>query len=709
MTKARIALLITVLVAIGLIAYFDLTSYLSLESLKAQQDNASRFVDNNTLTAVLLFSCLYILITALSIPGAAALTLLAGALFGIVYGTVMVSFASTIGATLAMLLARYLLRGAVEHRFAKHLDTINRGIEKDGAYYLFGLRLVPLFPFFIINLAMGLTRIPAGKFFLVSQVGMLPGTFVYVNAGTQLAQINSFSGILSPTLIGSFVLLAVFPVLARQVLRAVSNRRKLKAFSKPGSFDTNLIIIGAGAAGLVTAYIAAASKARVTLIEKHKMGGDCLNTGCVPSKALIRSSRLAHDLKQAGDFGLSAGSTTNVDFSAVMQRVQSVITEIEPHDSIERYTGLGVDCLQGNAKITSPWTVDVDGQSISAPNIVIASGGEPAVPPITGLSDIDYLTSENLWQLQSLPKHLLILGGGVIGCELAQAFRRLGSRVSIVEMAPRLLALEDPDVSNALEDSLRSDGVEILTGYKGNEFTGNTLRCEAGDGSSKELSFDKVLIATGRKARTADLGLEDLGIETNPDGTISTNEYLQTSIPTIYACGDVAGPFQLTHVAAHQAWYCAVNALFGNLRRFKADYSVIPRGVFTDPEIARVGINEQEARQQNLAYEVVNYGIDDLDRAIADGNATGFVKVLTEPGNDRILGVTIVGAHAADLLAEYTLAMRHGLGLKKILGTVHSYPTYSEANKFAAGLWQQSHLPEKLLHIAERFNAWRRN
>lgn len=716
MSTSRVLVVVILAALLGAFFYFDAGSALSLDNLKAQQAELQAGVDDNLLLALTIYFVCYVVMAALSIPGATVVTLAGGALFGVVTGTVVVSFASTIGATLACGLSRYLFRDAVESKFSLAAAKINEGVKKDGAYYLFGLRLVPLFPFFVINLVMGLTRLPLPKFFWVSQLGMLPGTIVYVNAGTQIGRLDSLSGILSPALIGSFVLLALFPLIARTILRALNNRRALSRFTKPKSFDTNLIVIGAGAAGLVTSYVAAAAKARVTLIEKDRMGGDCLNTGCVPSKALIRSASAMQQFRRAAEYGLNVPNLPQVNFDAVMGRVHSVISAIEPHDSVERYTGLGVDCMSGIAKITSPWSVEIDGQKLTAPNIVIATGGEPFVPPIPGLDQIEHQTSDTLWSLQVLPPRLLVLGGGFIGCELAQAFQRLGSQVTMVERMPRLLSNEDPDVSAAIEERFKAEGIEILTGFSATGFNGKTLTSESAAGGSnsdnretREIPFDEVLVAVGRKARTANLGLEELGIEVNDNGTVATDEYLQTSIPTIYACGDVAGPFQLTHFAAHQAWYCAVNALFGRFKRFKADYSVIPRGVYTAPEIARVGLNETEARVAGIKVEVTTYGTDDLDRAIADNEAHGFVKVLTPPGSDKILGVTIVGAHAAEMLAEYTLAMRHGLGLKKILGTVHPYPTYSEANKFAAGQWQQKHLPGKLLNIARWYNDRRRS
>jgi dihydrolipoamide dehydrogenase len=535
---------------------------------------------------------------------------------------------------------------------------------------------------------------------------------VYVNAGTQIGQLNSLAGILSPQLIASFVLLGLFPLLARKILTSF-NARKLRSnagpFSKPAAYDTNMVVIGAGSAGLVTAYIAAAAGAKVTLIEKDKMGGDCLNTGCVPSKALIRSSRIKSYIDRSREFGIAA-NRAETDFPAVMQRVRDVITAIEPHDSVERYTALGVDCVQGEARIVSPWSVEVNGQTITTRSIVIATGGSPAVPPIPGLDALDFLTSDNLWALQELPQQLLVLGGGAIGCELAQAFRRLGSKVTIVEMLPRLLANEDEVVSSALEQAFREDGITVLTNTRVTAFertsNGNEVAIENAGGKQR-LILDKVLVATGRRGNSANLGLETLGIVSNPSGTLPVNDYLQTIYPNIYACGDVAGPYQLTHAAAHQAWYCAMNALFARFWKFRVDYKVLPRAVFCDPEVASVGINEQQAIAKNIAHEITTYGIDDLDRAIADGEAQGFVRVLTPPGSDTILGVTIVGSHAGDIISEYVLAMRNGLGLSKILGTVHIYPTLAEANKYAAGNWRKAHLSERLLRISRWVNKIR--
>ncbi|MGI9292218.1 MAG: FAD-dependent oxidoreductase [Gammaproteobacteria bacterium] len=706
MQTKRLLIIFFLCILGGLVFALDLHQLISLENFRQRQADISGWVAANSTLAMAGYFALYVAITAVNIPGAAVMTLIAGALFGVFTGTLIVSFASSIGATLAFFLSRYLLRDAVESRFTDTLKKINAGIDKDGAFYLFTLRLIPAFPFFAINLVMGLTRLKAGTFYWVSQVGMLPATVLYVNAGTQISQLESASGILSLEIIGSFVLLGTFPLLARKMLESFKSSRQRRSFSKPAKFDTNMVVIGAGSAGLVTAYIAAASGAKVTLVEKEKMGGDCLNTGCVPSKALIRSSRIKSYIDRSREFGLDSQGV-QTDFPAVMQRVRDVISTIEPHDSVERYTSLGVDCLKGTATITSPWTVEVNGKEIKTRSIVIASGGQPAVPPIPGIENIDYLTSDTLWELEELPDNLLVLGGGAIGCELAQAFKRLGSAVTQVEMLPRLLANEDEAVSTAVEASFKEDGINVLTNTKATAFELDNgqpvLLCESSKATHR-IRFDKVLVATGRRGNSSGIGLETLGINANPNGTIPVNDYLQTIYPNVYVCGDVAGPYQLTHAAAHQAWYCAVNALFGRFWKFRVDYSVLPRAVFCDPEVASVGLNEQSAKDNGIPYELTSYGIDDLDRAIADGEATGFVRVLTPPGKDRILGVTIVGPHAGDIISEYILAMRNGLGLSKILGTVHIYPTLAEANKFAAGNWRKANLSSRLLQFARYLN-----
>jgi len=689
---------------------FDLGQYFSLGYLKSRQAEIDAYYGSNPLQTVAVFFLIYVAVTGLSLPGATIMTLAAGAIFGLLWGTIMVSFASSIGATLAFLVSRFLLRDSVQAKFGDKLKAINAGIDKDGAFYLFTLRLVPAFPFFVINLAMGLTSLKTRTFYWVSQLGMFAGTLVYVNAGTQIARIESAAGILSPALIASFTLLGLFPLIAKKIVAMVKARKVYARFKRPRRFDRNVIVIGAGSAGLVSSYIAAAVKAKVTLIEKHRMGGDCLNTGCVPSKALIRSAKFLSHVKRASEFGMR-DAKADFEFADVMERVQRVIREIEPHDSAKRYSGLGVECIQGEAKILSPWEVRVNGNVLTTRAIVIAAGARPFVPPIAGIEQVGYLTSDTVWNLRELPARLVVLGGGPIGCELTQAFARFGSKVTQVEMLPRIMIREDPEISAMVLARFRAEGVDVKLEHKARQFLVENgekiLICEH-QGQEIRIAFDAVLVAVGRIANTAGYGLEELGIPVTKQRTVETNEFLQTIYPNIYACGDVAGPYQFTHTASHQAWYAAVNALFGGVKKFRADYSVIPWATFTEPEVARVGLNETEAREKNIPCEVTTYGIDDLDRAIADSEAHGLVKVLTVPGKDKILGVTIVGEHAGDLIAEYIMAMRHGIGLNKVLGTIHIYPTMSEANKYVAGNWKRAHAPQGLLKWVQRYHAWMR-
>lgn len=706
-------LLIAVVAILIIAAFFvlDLGQYVTFESMGRSRDWLLARYEASPGVVIAGYFIAYVVMAALSIPGATVMTLLGGAVFGLGGGTLIVSFASTLGATLAFLLGRYLFRDAVQRRFGRVLEPINRGVEREGGLYLFALRLVPVFPFFAVNLVMALTRMRVFTYAWVSQVGMLPATLVYVNAGQQIGTLTSLQGILSPTFLGAFVLLGLLPIVSRRVLGMVRARKVYAGWDRPARFDRNLVVIGAGAAGLVSAYIAAAVKAKVTLVERHQMGGDCLNTGCVPSKALLRAARHVHDIRRAPDYGIDAGEP-QVDFARVMARVRSVIADIEPHDSVERYTSLGVECRIGEARIVSPWCVEVDGEPLTTRAIIIATGARPFVPPIPGLDRVPYRTSDTIWDLDSLPRRLAILGGGPIGCELAQAFARLGAEVTIVEMAPSLLIREEDEFGRAMALALEADGVTLRLGTRAERVEergddGGVLTCVA-DAGSVEVAFDTLLLAVGRKPNVEGFGLEELGIPIAKAGVVETDDYLQTLFPNILACGDVAGPFQFTHTAAHQAYYACVNALFGDFRRSAVDYTAIPRVTYTDPEVASVGIGELEATEQGIEFEVTRYGIDDLDRAIVDGDAHGEVKVITSKGSDRILGAHIMGPHAGELIAEFTLALRLGLGLKKILGTVHAYPTLMEANKYAAGAWSRAHAPAGALRLLERFHAWRR-
>jgi len=711
MSKGKLVVLAVIAALIAAFFIFDLRQYLSLEYFKASRATIEAYRDSHPLQAALGFFGIYVVVTGLSLPGAAVLTLVAGAVFGLLWGVVIVSFASTIGATLAFVASRYLLRDWVQGKFGDKLKPINEGVAREGAFYLFALRLVPAFPFFVINLVMGLTPIKTLTFYWVSQLGMFAGTIVYVYAGTQLGQFRISAG-----LIGAFVLLGIFPLVAKKVLDALKARKVYAGWKRPEKYDNNIVVVGGGSAGLVTAYIAAAVKAKVTLIEKHKMGGDCLNTGCVPSKALIATTKLLAQVRRSKEWGIRSASA-DFDFAEVMERVARVVRQVEPHDSVERYTKLGVECLHATAKISSPWTVEAtlpDGskKTLTTRNIVIAAGGRPFVPPIPGLRECNPLTSDTVWDLRVQPKRLVVLGGGPIGCELAQCFARLGTKVTQVEMLARILMREDPEFSDLVAARFRDEGIDVLTGHKAKE-----VRVEGGakvvvvehEGREKRIECDEILCAVGRAANVEGYGLEELGIPVTKQKTVEVNEFLQAKFPNIYACGDVAGPYQFTHTASHMAWYCAVNALFGRFRKFRVDYSVIPWATFTDPVVARVGLSETEARERKIDCNVHMYGLDDLDRAIADGEAHGLVKVITRRGGKgEILGATIAGEHADDIIAEMVLAMKHGLGLGKILGTIHAYPTLPEANKYVAGNWKRSGVTQGQMTFVRAFNDWTR-
>lgn len=718
----KIVLIFAVLIGVIGFFYFDLNELLTLEGLKGSMDQFEQYKTQSPWLVIGGFFVVYILVTALSLPGAAILTLAAGALFGLLQGVLVASFASSIGATLAFLTSRYLLRDTIKQRFPDRLASIDAGVKKEGGFYLFTLRLVPIFPFFLINLLMGLTAIKARTFYWVSQIGMLAGTFVFVNAGTQLAQIEQLSGILSFNLLASFALLGLFPLIAKGILTILKKRRVYKNYHKPKKFDRNMIVIGAGAGGLVTSYIAATVKAKVTLIEAGEMGGDCLNYGCVPSKALIKSAKVVEQIRHGERYGLN-NSQPDFAFKNIMARIHKVIAEIAPNDSVERYTDLGVEVLKGYAKLIDPWTVEIalnDGgaQTLTARSIVIATGARPFVPDLPGLEETGYVTSDTLWdkfaKLDKAPSKLVVLGGGPIGCELAQAFARLGSAVTQIERGTRLMKKEDVEVSVFAQEALTESGVTILTSQQ-------AIRCETRDGKKHiivapkgstddqqetAIEYDELICAVGRSARLEGYGLDTLGIDT--ERTISTNEYLETLYPNIYAAGDIVGPYQFTHVASHQAWYAAVNGLFGHLKKFKVDYRVIPWTTFIDPEVARVGLNEQEAIDKGIDFEITRYDFKDLDRAVTESTNHGFIKVITPKGKDKILGVTIVAEHAGDLMAEFVLAMKHNLGLNKILGTIHIYPTWAEGNKYAAGEWKRNHAPTKALQLLEKYHTWRR-
>ena len=705
--KRIIIFLIIIASIIFAAVFFDIGSYLSFSELKARQAELQALVSQRPITSALLYFVVYVLATAVSIPGAAILTLAGGALFGLLKGTILVSFASTIGALLAYLVARYFLHDYVQNKFADRLKIINTKVKQEGAYYLLFLRLVPVFPFFLINLVMALTPIRAWTFYWVSQLGMFPATLIYVNAGTEIAKISSTGDIASPSLLIALALLGLLPFITKYTMSFISNRRIYKRFSKPSHFQYNNIVLGGGSAGLVAAYTTRTLQGKVALVERHKMGGDCLNTGCVPSKAILRSAKYIADLKQHAQYGLRQLSY-DFKFEDISQRVNNIIDTIEPKDSVKRYSELGVDCEQGDATVISPWEVKVNGKTLSAKNIIIATGATPAIPNISHIDKVPYYTTDTIWSLSELPEKLLIIGAGPIGCELGQAFARLGSNVTIVLRRSIILPNEDEDAARELQKSLLKDNITLMTEFNTDKFVnenGHYTLTGVKDNVTVNISFTHLLVATGRKANLD--GLDVLKLDIDERGRVTTNETLQTKYPNVFACGDVTSPMQYTHTASHQAWYAAFNALFHPLKKFKCSLDNIPRAVFTDPEIASLGLTEKQAVSQGVDYQITNFPMDDIDRAITDNVTTGFIKVITSRNSDKILGVCIVGAHASELIAEFVLAKTNGLGLNSILKTVHIYPTKSEINRMVAGKWRRSKLTARTMGLLEKYQHWR--
>ncbi len=684
-----------------------LLQQLNFENLKARQEELRAWTGLHFWRAVMIYFSTYVVVTAAALPGAGIMTLAGGAIFGLTTGVITVSFASTIGATLCFLGSRYFLRDFVAEKFKSTYDNAQNGLQKEGAFYLFTLRMMPVVPFFVINLVFGLMRMKPRTFFWVSQVAMLPATFAFVNAGTRLSQIESMSGIISWPVILSFALLGTVPWIAKLILESVRRYRIYDKFTRPSKFDYDVIVIGGGAAGLVSAYITAALKGKVLLIEKSRMGGDCLYTGCVPSKALLRSAHVASLFRRGDEFGLQA-VVPQVDFSKVFTRIHNIIEKIEPNDSVERYASLGVECLTGEAKIADPFRVHVDKKILTTRNIIVATGAAPLMPEIPGLKEVPYYTSDTLWDMKWVPKKLLILGGGPIGCELGQAFARLSCDTTLVEKSARLLMKEDPDVSAMIHQRLGGDALKIILNNEVLRFEKNGAGGRAWLRTGESIDFDGVIMALGRRAHTRGFGLQELGIACRANDTIETDEYLRTRFPNILACGDVTGPFQFTHAASHQAGYAVLNALFAPFKSFKADYSALPWCTFTEPEVARVGLNELMAHENGEAVDIHTYPLDHLDRAICEGENFGMVKVLTRQDSGKILGVTVVGPHAGESIAEFVLAMRKNLSLNDILNTVHSYPTFTEANRFVAGIWKKKSAPKSALRFLEWFHGWRR-
>ncbi|MFZ9506452.1 MAG: FAD-dependent oxidoreductase [Burkholderiaceae bacterium] len=704
-------------------------SAFDLSTLRDVRDTMAHRVRQTPELAALAFIAAYLLVAALALPGALVLTLLGGALFGFGPGVLLVALASSLGALLSFSVVRWIAGRSLRDRLAARLTPIASGIERDGAYYLFTLRVVPVFPFFLVNVLVALTPIRTWTFYWVSLIGMLPATLVYVNAGHQLASLDSLSGLLTPGLMGALALLGVFPLVARRLLPGIARRigwlmgtvranRRWRG-QRPHRFDRDLIVIGAGAAGLVAANIAASLRAKVTLIEREAMGGDCLNTGCVPSKALIRLANRVREERLfaeqgTGIAGIPSGNTARPDLAVILDRVRATIDRIAPHDSVERYRALGVECIRAEARVLSPWTVDVTpaegggGERLHARHLIIATGAEPVVPDIAGLAPGRALTTQTLWAIRELPNRLLVLGGGPVGCELAQAFQRLGSAVTLVERAGRLLPREEPEASAEVRRSLEADGVRVLTGATLQSVQDGSRAHVVGAHGQAVIEFDQLLCALGRRSRVEGVGLDELGLARDADGTLRVDDWMRTSEPGVFACGDVATADRLTHVAGQMAWHAAFNALFGGLWPLRIDRRAIPRCVFTDPEVARVGLTRVEAEQAGIKVVCTRHEMSALDRAIIEEQTGGFVMVLTAQGSDRIVGATVVGARAGELISLFTLAIRERLGLRRLMSMMIAYPGWADAGRAVASQWQRDHAPVFVLTWLERWHRWRR-
>ncbi len=681
-----------VLIIVCVIAYYRLdgNQYLNLENIKLHHQELLSAYQQNPFSFSLFYFFVYVVLVALSFPGATVLSLAGGYIFGFIKGLLIINWASTIGASVAFLMARFFFKDFLQRKFHHTFLKINQGMDREGNQYLLTLRLIPIFPFFLINILMGLTNISFWRFFIVSLIGMLPGTAVYVWAGTTLQNVNSVSDIFTSKMITIFFLVGLIPIIQSKFLIYLKQRKNYLKFSKPKKFDYNLIVIGGGAAGLVNAYIAANLKAKVLLVEESNMGGECLNYGCVPSKALISLS--------------NTKKYSKTNFAELKNEISNIIQSIAPHDSIDRYSNMGVDCEKGKANLISPFEIQINGKTFSGKKIVIATGAKPFYPTIDGLDKNKVFDYESVWKLEKLPDHLVIIGGGAIGCELALAFSKLGSKVSIIEQNA-VLASEDRDMVNHVLTGLRTSTINIFENCKiiSVNHDENKIIFE-NENKITEIHFEHLLLACGKVGNTEAIS-SNLNFDLDSRNYIVVNEYLETvKYRNIYACGDVNGLKQLTNAASHQAWYTSINALFGTWKKFRIEHDFIPHAVFIEPELARVGLNELDAKRKSIEYDLYLFDASDLDRNLIERNKLGKIKVLTIKNTDQILGVTIVGEAASEILAEFVLAMKYHLGLNKVLATSHIYPSFSEQNKYVAGVWKKNSVPKYIYKILKKYH-----
>jgi pyruvate/2-oxoglutarate dehydrogenase complex dihydrolipoamide dehydrogenase (E3) component/uncharacterized membrane protein YdjX (TVP38/TMEM64 family) len=694
-----------------------------------------------------VFTFIYIIAVVAALPGS-ALSIAAGALFGSVLGVILVSIGATVGASLAFLISRYFARESMVNWLGKNerFQRLDRLTEEQGAAIVALTRLVPLFPFNLLNYGFGLTRVPFWTYVFWSWLCMLPGIILYVVGADAVAKVLA-QGKIPWYLVGAFLAVLIFLVIVVRYAKGrlgtsdkaapagkASNpadlpatpevspldeyNQELVANVRPGDWINpepaavyNLVVIGAGTAGLVTAAGAAGLGAKVALVERHLMGGDCLNYGCVPSKAVIRSSRLCAELSRAGTLGIQTPAGVEVDFAAVMARMRRLRAGISEHDSARRFRDLGVDVFLGQARFTGRDSIEVGGKTLRFKKAVIATGGRAVHPNIPGLSEAGFLTNETVFSLTERPGRLLVMGGGPIGCEFAQAMQRLGCQVTLLHKYDRLMNREDPDAAKIVQKIFLKEGITLIYNAKPLRVdrggTGKVVQYEH-DGQAGVIEVDEILIGAGRAPNVEGLNLEAAGVayEGGKGRGVVVNDKLQTANPNIYAAGDVCLPYQFTHLADASARIVIQNALFFGSKKLSA--LTIPWCTYTDPEVAHVGLSEQEAQKKKIAYQIFMKPLKEVDRAILDGEEEGFVKILVKAGSDKILGATIVASHAGEMISEVTCAMAGNVGLGALAGVIHPYPTQAEAIRATGDLYNRTRLTPFVKNLFTRFLAWRR-
>ncbi len=690
----------------------------------------------------------YAVLTVAMIPGS-ALTIGSGLIFGFWKGFAVVTVGANLGALGAFLLARTLFRERAEAlaRGQKTFRAVDSAIAREGFRIVLLLRLSPVFPFTVLNVLLGVTGISAASYVLANLIGMLPGTLMFVYLGT-LGEAAAGTQSLGQTVLrivglaATVVVTVVITRIARRALKAASldgganpgvapeaapvgagaktipgdaYDQALLASVKPTAHVNpipqdryNLVVIGAGTAGLVTAAGGAGLGAKVALIEKHMFGGDCLNVGCVPSKGIIRAGRAAAAVREAGAFGIRLAGEPRIDFAATMERMRRLRAGIAPHDSVKRFSELGIDVYLGEGRFTGPDEIEVGGNKLRFQAAVIATGARATFPRIPGIEEVEPLTNENVFTLTELPRSLILLGAGAIGCEMAQTFRRLGSEVTIVIRGNRIMTREDPDAALIVQRKFEQEGIRVLTGSaikRAEKRGGKKVIVIERDGSEESVEADQILIGMGRAPNVEGLGLSAAGIAYGTEG-VTVDANMRTTNPRVFAAGDICSRLKFTHAADAQARIVLRNALF--FGRARATDLVIPWCTYTDPEIAHVGCYEKEARDRGLAVTTFTVPLEDVDRAILDGETEGFGRIHLKSGTDRILGATVVASHAGDMIGELTMAIQNGLGAGKLASVIHPYPTQGEVVRKLGDAYMRTKLTPGVKRIMARILRWRR-